>query len=296
MNNPFLALDQQLFGDIYTHTEVMDNLTVLCDEFGSRFGGTEGERLAMEFMQAKLREYGLSHVHTEPVHYLGWRRGPAKLTILEPIEKEITCISLPHSPSATLEGVLVDMGDGAPKDFDKRAEAIKGNIVMTTSANPKGVRRWIHRNERLGRSIMAGATGFIFVSQYPAYGPETGGIGHEDGESLIPGISVGWADGAYLQRLVKRHGQVRIRVETNGTREPMGAWREHALADRPHPPAADVERLGLRSARHAPRELQLECARRRVRAHRKRDAPSVAPRPGHRGPAPGPASRSVAPL
>ncbi|MBP7999847.1 MAG: M28 family peptidase [Chloroflexi bacterium] len=231
MNNPFLALDQQLFGDIYTHTEVMDNLTVLCDEFGSRFGGTEGERLAMEFMQAKLREYGLSHVHTEPVHYLGWRRGPAKLTILEPIEKEITCISLPHSPSATLEGVLVDMGDGAPKDFDKRAEAIKGNIVMTTSANPKGVRRWIHRNERLGRSIMAGATGFIFVSQYPAYGPETGGIGHEDGESLIPGISVGWEDGAYLQRLIKRHGQVRIRLETNDTSEPMVSW--NVIADLP---------------------------------------------------------------
>ncbi len=224
MNNPYLALDQQIFGDIYTRTEVMDNLTMLCDEFGSRFGGTEGERQAMEFMQAKLREYGLSHVHTEPIHYLGWRRGPAKLTILEPIYKEITCISLPHSPAATLEGVLVDMGDGAPNDFDKRAAAIHGNIVMTTSANPRGVKRWIHRNERLGRSIMAGATGFIFVSQYPAYGPETGGIGHEDGESLIPGISIGWEDGAYLQRLIKRHGQVRIRLETNDTSEPMVSW------------------------------------------------------------------------
>ncbi|MBK9055105.1 MAG: M28 family peptidase [Chloroflexi bacterium] len=224
MNNPYLALDQQIFGDIYTRTEVMDNLTMLCDEFGSRFGGTEGERQAMEFMQAKLREYGLSHVHTEPIHYLGWRRGPAKLTILEPIYKEITCISLPHSPAATLEGVLVDIGDGAPKDFDQRAAAIYGNIVMTTSANPRGVKRWIHRNERLGRSIMAGATGFIFVSQYPAYGPETGGIGHEDGESLIPGISIGWEDGAYLQRLIKRHGQVRIRLETNDTSEPMVSW------------------------------------------------------------------------
>lgn len=224
MNNPFLALDQQIIGDIYTHTEVMDNLTVLCDEFGSRFGGTEGERQAMAFMQAKLREYGLSHVHTEPIHYLGWRRGPAKLTILEPIQKEIPCISLPHSPAAALEALLVDMGDGAPGDFNKRAAEINGNIVMTTSANPKGVKRWIHRNERLGRSIMAGATGFIFVSQYPGYGPETGGIGHEDGESLIPGISVGWEDGAYLQRLIKRHGQVRIRLETNDICEPMVSW------------------------------------------------------------------------
>lgn len=231
MTNPFLAIDQQIVGDIYTSTESMDNLTVLCDEFGSRFGGTEGERQAMEFMQAKLRDYGLPHVRAEPIPYLGWRRGEARLTILFPIHKEIPCISLPHSPAATVETTLVDMGAGAPADFDRRAEEIKGNIVMSTSANPQGVKRWIHRNERLGRSIMAGAAAFLFVSQYPAYGPETGGIGHDDGEAHIPGISIGWEDGAYLGRLLKRHGQVRLRLETNDSCEPMISW--NVLADLP---------------------------------------------------------------
>ena len=48
--NPFLSVDQQIVGDIFTSTEVMDNLTILCDDFGARFGGTEEERLAAEFL------------------------------------------------------------------------------------------------------------------------------------------------------------------------------------------------------------------------------------------------------
>ena len=54
MKNPYLFLDQQIVGDIYTSTETMGNLSVLCDDFGSRFGGTEGERLAAEFIRETL--------------------------------------------------------------------------------------------------------------------------------------------------------------------------------------------------------------------------------------------------
>src|SRR5438105_602828 len=44
MDRSLLAIEQAFLGDIYTSREVMDNLEVLCDEFGSRWGGTEGER------------------------------------------------------------------------------------------------------------------------------------------------------------------------------------------------------------------------------------------------------------
>ena len=222
--NPFLSIDQQIVGDTYTGTEAMDNLIVLCDDFGSRFGGTEGERQAAEFFKAKMEEYGLSDVHLEPVDYVGWTRGEARLEIVSPIQKEIPCITLPHSPPANLEGVIVDMGDGAPKDFDRRADEIQGKIVMTTSVvNPKGSKRWIHRGEKYGRSLLAGATGFIFVNHYPGYGPATGGIGH-DGEGLIPGFSISLEDGALIQRIVARQGEVSIRLVTTDHCQPMTSW------------------------------------------------------------------------
>ncbi|MBE2223140.1 MAG: M20/M25/M40 family metallo-hydrolase [Anaerolineae bacterium] len=223
--NPFLSLDRHIMGDVYTTTEVMDNLTILCDDFGSRFGGTPGEKLAADFMKAKLEAYGLSNVHLEPIEYTGWRRGDVKLEILEPIQAVLPCITLPHSPPCELEGIIVDLGDGAPEDFDKRADEIKGNIVMTTSeVKPKGSTRWVHRMEKNGRAIIAGATGFIFVNHYPGFGPATGGIGHADGASLIPGISLAMEDGAFLQRLIKRNGRVKIRLTSTDQIEPMTSW------------------------------------------------------------------------
>jgi Zn-dependent M28 family amino/carboxypeptidase len=223
--NPFLSLDRQMVGDIYTSTEVMDNLVVLCDEFGSRFGGTAGEKQAAEFIQAKLEEYGLTQVRREPFEYTGWIRGDARLEILSPIKKVIPCISLPHSPPVELEGMIVDMGEGAPADFERRAEEIKGNIVMANSeVSPKGERRWIHRGEKYGRSVLAGATAFIFVNHYPAYGPATGGIGMHGEEGHIPGISISKEDGAFIQRLIKRRGAVTLRLTTTDRFKPMTSW------------------------------------------------------------------------
>jgi Zn-dependent M28 family amino/carboxypeptidase len=223
--NPHLSLDRHIIGDVYTTTEVMDNLTILTDDFGSRFGGTPGEKMAADFMKAKLEEYGLSNVHLEPIEYTGWRRGEVKLEILEPIQKEIPCITLPHSPPCDLEGYVVDLGDGAPEDFDKRADEIKGNIVLTTSeVKPKGSTRWVHRMEKNGRAILAGAAGFIFVNHYPGYGPATGGIGQSNNASLIPGISLAMEDGAFLQRLIKRKGTVKIQLTSTDKIEPMTSW------------------------------------------------------------------------
>jgi len=222
--NPYLEIDKQIMGDVYTNSEAMANLTILCDDFGSRFGGTEGEKNAADFMVAKMKAYGLKNVHLEPVDYIGWRRGSAKLDIINPIHKPISCITLPHSPPANLEGEIIDMGPGAPTDFDKRADEIKGKIVLTTSeVKPKGEKRWIHRNEKYNRSLLAGAIGFIFVNHYPGYGPATGGIGRND-QAPIPGISISYENGKFIQRLIKRKGKVSIRLTSDDQCEPMVSW------------------------------------------------------------------------
>ena len=225
MSNPFLSIDQQIVGDIYTSTETLYNLITLCDDFGSRFGGTTGERLAAEYIQRKMTVYGLVNVHQEPIEYLGWTRGEARLEVLHPINRTIPCISLPQSPPSKLEGEIIDMGEGAPDDFDSRASQIKGKIVMASSEiNPKNTKRWVHRSEKFGRSVLAGATAFIFANHYPAYGPATGGVGFQGEAALIPGISVSKEDGAYLQRLAKRDGPLKIRLVTSDTLAPMTSW------------------------------------------------------------------------
>lgn len=245
--NPFLDIDRSLLGDIYSSREAMENLTILCDEYGSRFGGTSGERQAAEFIAAKMSEYGMQNVHLESFDYIGWQRGKAKLEIIEPVQMEIPCITLPHSPPADLEADIVDLGEGAPDSFTRQAAAIKGNIVMTSSeVNPDGVRRWVHRGEKYGRSLLAGAAGFIFVNHYPGYGPATGGIGqggNTSGEAMIPGISLSKENGAFLQRLLQRHGRVRLRMTSSDQSRPTTSW--NVIGELPgHDPESDLVMLG----------------------------------------------------
>ncbi|RLT34264.1 MAG: aminopeptidase [Chloroflexi bacterium] len=223
--NPFLALDRQIIGDIHTSNEVMDNLTFLCDECGSRFPGSAGEGMAVEFMQEKMRAYGLCNVHTEAFPYGGWQRGEAMLEILQPVQKTLPCISLPYAPAGTVEALLVDMDAGHPDDFTARGGEIAGQIVLTTSENPAGMSRGVHRLEKYGRSLLAGAVGFLFVNHSPGSGPVTGGIGHGAGPGAIPGLGLAYEDGCYLQRLLARHGQVKLRLTTTDINKPAAtSW------------------------------------------------------------------------
>ena len=85
---------------------------------------------------------------------------------------------------------------------------------------PAGFIGW----KSMGRSAMAGAAAFLFVNHYPGYGPATGSIGHNDAEGIIPAFSVSYEDGAYLKRLLRRHGEVRLRLHSTDRCEPMVSW------------------------------------------------------------------------
>lgn len=221
--NPLLEIERRLLGDIYTSPAAMDNLTVLCDDFGSRFAGTAGERQAVDFFVDRLREYGLEPVHAEEYGYVGWKRGPATLEILRPVRKPIPCISLPYCPPAEVEGEWVSVKDGAPAEFDRVGESLRGKVVMASSRPPRGLPRTVHRSEKYQRSVLGGAAAFLYANQYEGYGPETGSIAN-DREAPIPGISVSRESAAYLERLAERAGPVVLRLRTTDTSAPATSW------------------------------------------------------------------------
>ncbi len=217
--NPFLEIDRLIVGDIYTSDEALENLLVLCDRLNGRFAGSEEEALAADFIEEKLSAYGLPVVKRERVQYTGWQRGQASLKIVEPLERSLSCITLPHSPPADLTADVVDVGDGTPAEFASKAAELPGKFAFTNSVTyPPGSGRWIHRQEKYNRALLAGAAGFIFVNHYPGYGPATGSIGPDrpqSGQAPIPGISVSMENGAYMQRLLSRHGRLRLHLASS---------------------------------------------------------------------------------
>jgi len=207
--NSYLNVDKTILGEVYTSSESMNNLLVLCDEYGSRFPGTPGDRGSVDYMVGKLKSYGIENAHFETFKIPGWVRGKATLTIIEPIKKELECISLPLTLAGEVEADLIDLGSGPIDIYEKRKAEIEGNIVMVSSRNPAGMARSLHRTEKFFRSILAGARGFIFVNQYPAYGPQTGGV-----SPIVPAVGLGYEEGEFLTRLLKRKGKVKLRLKT----------------------------------------------------------------------------------
>jgi len=227
MKNPYQELDARILGEVYTSSEPMDNLTVLCDEFGSRWAGTPGDKGAVIFMRDKFKEYGLKNARLEEYKLEGWTRSSAVLEITSPIRKDIPCISLPYNLSGEVEAKLINLEDGAPDVYEKRRDEIEGNIVMVTSRNLiRGIPRRIHRRIKFYHSVLNGAAAFIFKNHYPAFGPATGGV-----EPVIPAVGVSYEDGEFLTRLVRRKNEVSVRVKTMDTLSEMRSW--NVVADLP---------------------------------------------------------------
>ena len=229
--NPYLQLDQQMVGDIYTSQEAMANLTVLCDEYGARFAGTPEEYEAANFIAACFKRYGLQNVELEAYPYAGWSRGTATLEVIEPIQRTLHCISLPYCPTGDITTELVSAGYGSPGEYEALGNTAADKLVMAQSASPPDLGRWVHRKEKFERAVLAGASGFIFVSEHPGVGPETGSL-QNNREAPVPGISVCKEDGEFLKRLLARGSEkVTLKLKTTDINEPRTSW--NVVADLP---------------------------------------------------------------
>ena len=221
-------VEKRIIGDIWSSPDSYENEVALCS-FGSRFGGTISERKARDYILKKFKDYGLE-AHSEAFEYMGWRRGTAKLETLEPVKTSLPVISLVQSPSTPeggLEGELIYIGDGIPPDFQAMGPQISGEIVMSTSKSPSSFPRYVHRREKYARSILAGATGYVFMNSQPGNLQQTGSL-VTNGIGQIPAVSVTYEDGYYLQQLLKQ-GKVKTRMTLSNKSGTTTAW--HVLGE-----------------------------------------------------------------
>jgi Zn-dependent M28 family amino/carboxypeptidase len=205
------TIDKSIVGEIWTSTEALDNLANLC-AFGSRFGGSDSERQAVDYMVAKFAEYGMDKAAKEHYHHLGWQRGEAAVQTLSPAAKDYKCISLPHVGTHDVTGEMVYVGHGTSHEFD--AYDIRGKIVMLNTRSPSYFPRPIHRKEKLGRAIEGGAVGIVFMRWEPGLLEETGSTFH-DRECPIPAISVSREVGEEWRRMGKGGTPVTLRIQVS---------------------------------------------------------------------------------
>jgi len=203
-------MDREIVGDLYFSTAGRAYVEELVDRFGPRFLGTPQEHAAAAFIRERFAANGADSAVIESFTTKGWTRKDTRAVVTSPIERAISCIALPYCPPGEAEGHLVDVGTGDPKEYDEKREAMKGAIVMANTASPRSASLRLHRTEKLGRALDAGAVGFIWMRASPGGLAETG-CGRFGYYCEIPAIAVSYEEGYALQRLAKR-GRVQLRV------------------------------------------------------------------------------------
>jgi len=195
-------VEKRILEEAYSSTEAMENLTVLCDEYGGRFAGSEDNRAAAEFILGLYEEYGFVDLHLESFRFPGCEVISSSLEVKDPIQRILQPLTLPMTPSGEVEAevVFVEGPDEVPDEVD-------GKIVLGLNRLP------------LARCVEAGAEGFIWMHPVPRMGPPTGVV-----PSKVPSISIKHEDGLLLRRLMERKGEVTARIETECRHFQRESW------------------------------------------------------------------------
>lgn len=104
----------------------------LCNTIGPRPAGSDAEKKAAAWAEARLKAFGLSNVRIEPTPMKAWRRGPASAKLVAPVAEPLVMVALGNSIAAPPAGVEADVAwypDFAALKADT-SERAKGRIVF----------------------------------------------------------------------------------------------------------------------------------------------------------------------
>jgi aminopeptidase YwaD len=213
------AIERQILGDVWTSDDIYRHLRHLCDDLGSRFGGSASEHAAAQFLRAQMEGYGLQRVQLEEFPVYGWERGVCDLRLTAPVERAISAIAMPFAGSGDFAGELIDLGEGETADFARAGERVRGKIAFSAAETNRPGEVTLHRTDKFRLAVEAGATGYIFVNKNPGllhitgalYAQRPGGPADADHEAAIPAVGISHEAGSLIRRLAER-GAAHIRL------------------------------------------------------------------------------------
>ena len=205
--------------------QLLESLTV---EVGQRFAGTSGDRAAVAWAEAKMRELGLENVRTEPVTVPRWVRGEARGRIVAPYPQELMLIALGGSVGtsktgetgeAGIEAEVVEVADLEALE-ELPDEAVTGKIVffnkrMERRRDGSSYGETVRVRSR-GPSAAAAKGAVAVLIRSVGTGthrfPHTGALRYADDSPRVPAAALAIPDADILELQIRRGGPVRFHL------------------------------------------------------------------------------------
>ncbi|MHA1198415.1 MAG: M28 family peptidase [Candidatus Heimdallarchaeaceae archaeon] len=183
-------LKERIVGRILSKDSVYSTIKDLC-LMGSRFSGTESEKVAQDYMNQYLERIGIPAENYE-FEYQGWMRGDCNFCVKtknkEHVFPAISLVLAPSTNGQTLEMNIIDGAGGSETELKRLERDIPGKAVMIHSGNTE--EGWLHRRIKYANAYDFGAKAFVFANHNPGQLFPTGSVrSNRIGEILAIGIS-----------------------------------------------------------------------------------------------------------
>ncbi len=224
----------------------------LTDEVGPRLAGSPGDRAAVAWGQALLRELGFAKVRAEEVSVSAWERGVETAVVVSPYPQKLVVTALGGSVGTPPEGItapVVEMKtlEALEEAVEADPDAVRGKIVFFSrrmARSGEGPGYGANVPMRSSGAAKAGPHGALAVlvrsiGTSTSRFAHTGSTDYAGGGPRIPAAAVSNADADLLERLLAR-GPVRVTV---------------VLGCRPHPPSTSANVIGEIPGREEPDEV-----------------------------------------
>jgi hypothetical protein len=129
-----VELDKALMAEVKGNSELMKNLQYMSDVIGPRLTGSKNTENANKWTADKMREYGLENVKLESWEIpVGWERGPASMTIVEPeTNRQLALAAVGWTPGTKgkVTGEVVILRGRNRADLDRYKGKLKNAVVL----------------------------------------------------------------------------------------------------------------------------------------------------------------------
>lgn len=199
-----------------------ERLSYLCDRIGPRPAWSPAFARAAQWAAEVMKQDGLENVRLQPVEVPVWERGPGRLLMLAPAQRELPVLALGGSvgtPGVEAPVVVV-------KSLEEVGPQVHGAIVLYAFPMSKpqdyGAGSRI-RSQGASRAAAFGAKAMLLRSLATASlaTPHTGMLHYEEGKPQIPAAAISQEDADWIVRLVDSGVTPVLRLElgckTGGT-------------------------------------------------------------------------------
>jgi carboxypeptidase Q len=192
-----------------------ERLTLLVDQFGPRFSGSENLERAIDWILAEMKSDGLANVLGEPVMVPRWVRGDESAELIAPRRVRLPMLGLGGSIGTPVDGITAEVVVVSSfQELTSRAAEARGRIVLYDVPFTSYGETVQYRTNGAIEAAKAGAVASLIrsVTPYSMKTPHTGSMRYEDGVPRIPHAALTPEDASMLRRMQERGERVVVHL------------------------------------------------------------------------------------